>query len=287
MKYTFIEQHRTEFNVLSMCRALKVQRSGYYAWKAQPLSHRAQEDAVLLAEIQQSYADSQGIYGSPRIHRDLREAGYRCGVKRVARLMSAAKLCSVRGYRRPRYRAGKPALVSPNRLEQQFQVYQADVSWVTDITQIRTYEGWLYVAVVIDLFSRVIVGWSMKPTMRTELVLDAMLMAKWRRQPKQPVVIHSDQGSQFGSDDFSRWCKENGFVTSMSRRGNCYDNAVAESFFSSLKKERVKRRIYATREEARQDIFDYIEVFYNRKRRHSYLDQISPVAFEALRNGSN
>lgn len=286
MKYTFIDKHRAEFNVLSMCRVLKVHRSGYYAWKAQPLSLRAQQDAVLLAEIRQSYSDSQGIYGSPRIHRDLRELGYHCGLKRVARLMSSAKLASVRGYRRPRYRAGKPAVVSPNRLSQQFNVVRPDMSWVTDITQIRTYEGWLYVAVVIDLFSRVVVGWSMKSTMRTELVLDAMLMAKWRRQPKQSVIIHSDQGSQFGSDDFSRWCKENGFVTSMSRRGNCYDNAVAESFFSNLKKERIKKRIYSTREEARQEVFDYIEVFYNRKRRHSYLDQLSPMAYEALKNGS-
>ena len=286
MKYTFIDQHTAEFKVVSMCRALKVHRSGYYAWKAEPLSARAIQDAVLLVEIKQSYEESQGIYGSPRVHRDLREAGFQCGEKRVARLMREAKLKSVRGYRRPRYKSGLPAIASPNRLKQAFDVSRPDEVLVTDITQISTYEGWLYVAVVIDLYSRAVVGWSMKSSIRTEIVLDAMLMAKWRRQPKQSVTIHSDQGSQFGSDEFSRWCRENNLITSMSRRGNCYDNAVAESFFSNLKKEKIKNRIYNTREEAKSDVFDYIEVFYNRKRRHSYLDQLSPMVFEALQIGS-
>ena len=151
---------------------------------------------------------------------------------------------------------------------------------------IRTYEGWLYLAVVIDLYSRAIIGWSIKPSMVTEIVLDALLMAVWRRKPKQSVIIHSDQGSQFGSDDFMRWCKDNSLIPSMSRRGNCYDNTVAESFFSNLKKERIKRKIYSTREEAKSDIFDYIEVFYNRTRRHSFLNQLSPMAFEQLQTGS-
>jgi putative transposase len=270
-----------------MCRALKVHRSGYYAWKAEPLSARAIEDAKLLVEIKQSYEDSQGIYGSPRVHRDLREAGFKISEKRVARLMRQAKLKSVRGYHRPRYKSGKPAIASPNHLQQQFEVSRPDEVWVTDITQIRTYEGWLYVAVVVDLYSRAVVGWSMQANMRTEVVLDAMLMAKWRRQPQKPVMIHSDQGSQFGSDEFSRWCKENNLTTSMSRRGNCYDNAVAESFFSNLKKEKIKNRIYNTRGEAKSDVFEYIEMFYNRKRRHGYLNQMSPMAFEALQIGSN
>ncbi len=272
MKYTFIDEHRSEFRLVSMCRALKVHRSGYYAWKMNPLSSRAIEDAALLVEIKQSFEDSHGIYGSPRVHRDLREAGLSCDENRVARLMREAKLKSVRGYRKPRYKSGKPAIASPNRLQQQFDVSHADVAWVTDITYIRTYEGWLYVAVVIDLYSRAVVGWSMKPSMSTDIVLDALMMAVWRRQPKSPVIIHSDQGSQFGSDDFMRWCKNNSLVPSMSRRGNCYDNAVAESFFNSLKKKRIRRSIYPTREEAKSEIFDYIEVFYNRKRRHSYLN---------------
>ena len=269
-----------------MCRVLKVHRSGYYAWKATPLSRRALEDQRLLVEIRQSYEDSYGIYGSPRIHRDLREAGHRCGVKRVARLMSQAKIKSMRGYRRPRHISGKPSIAAPNRLQQQFTTNQADAAWVTDITYVRTYEGWLYLAVVIDLFSRTVVGWSMKPTMATDIVLDALLMAVWRRKPKQPVIIHSDQGSQFASDDFARWCKDNRLIPSMSRRGNCYDNAVAESFFSSLKKERIKRKIYSTREDAKSEIFEYIEVFYNRKRRHSHLNQLSPMEFEKLQIGS-
>ena len=208
------------------------------AWQPPPI-----EDHKLLLEIKQFYDDSYDIYGSPRIHRDLREAGISCGVKLVARLMQQAKLKSIRGYRRPRYKAGKPAVASPNRLQQQFTVSQPDMTWVTYITYISTYEGWLYLAVVIDLYSRTVVGWSMRPTMATEIVLDALLMAVWRRKPKQSVIIHSDQGSQYGSDDFARWCKDNNLVPSMSRRGNCYDNAVAESFFSNLKKERVKRKV--------------------------------------------
>jgi putative transposase len=269
-----------------MCRILRVQRSGYYAWIAKPQSARAQADALILADIKQFFEASTGIYGSPRIHRDLREAGTLCSEKRVARLMRQAGLRSVRGYKRPRYRVGKPATTAPNRLAQQFTTAVPDQAWVTDITYIRTYEGWLYLAVVLDLYSRTVVGWAMKPSMMTELVLDALMMAVWRRRPKQPVIIHSDQGSQFGSDDFTRWCKDNRLVTSMSRRGNCYDNAVAESFFSSLKKERIKRRIYATRAEAKSDIFDYIEGFYNRTRRHSHLGQLSPFAFEQLPSGN-
>ena len=200
--------------------------------------------------------------------------------------MQQARLRSVRGYKRPRYKAGKPAVTAPNRLQREFTVALPDQVWVTDITYIRTYEGWLYLTVVIDLYSRMVVGWAMDASMATKLVLDALMMAVWRRQPETPVMIHSDQGSQFGSDDFNRWCADNRLLPSMSRRGNCWDNAVAESFFSSLKKERIKRRIYATRQEAKSDVFEYIEGFYNRVRRHSHLDQLSPWAFEQLQTGS-
>lgn len=278
--------HRTEFRLSSMCRVLKVNRSGYYAWLAKPKSNRMLADEQILVTIKQSYANSNGIYGSPRIYLDVREAGIACSEKRVARLMQQENLRSVRGYKRPRYRVGKPATTAPNRLQQQFTVEQRDQVWVTDITYIRTYEGWLYLAVVLDLYSRAVVGWAMQPTMTTELALKALMMAVWRRKPKKPVIIHSDQGSQFGSDDFTRWCKENRLVASMSRRGNCYDNAVAESFFSSLKKEQIKRRIYATRDEAQSEVFDYIEGFYNRTRRHSHLGLLSPLAFEQLPTGS-
>ena len=224
--------------------------------------------------------------GHQGILRDLREEGVTCGQKRVARLMRQAQLRSVRGYKRPRYRVGPPATAAPNRLQREFTVTLPNQVWVTDITYIRTHEGWLYLTAVIDLYSRMVVGWSMNSSMATELVLDALTMAVWRRRPTGPVMIHSDQGSQFGSDDFARWCKDNQLVPSMSRRGNCWDNAVAESFFSSLKNERIKRQIYATRQDAKSDVFDYIEGFYNRIRRHSHLDQLSPLAFEQLRNGS-
>lgn len=265
---------------MSMCRVLRVHRSGYYAWMKEPMSDRERENQRLIGIIQEFHKASGQSYGSPRITRDLREAGELCGENRVARLMKAAGLRAKVGYKRPRYKAGRPALVVINRLEQNFDVPRPDYAWVTDITYIRTWEGWLFLAVVMDLFSRMIVGWSMKATIARELVLDALLMAVWRRKPKGKVIIHSDQGSQYGSDDWLRFCKDNGLEPSMSRRGNCYDNAVAESFFSSLKKERVCRKIYRTREEARSDIFDYIEMFYNRTRRHSYLGQVSPHAFE-------
>jgi putative transposase len=245
-----------------------------------PHSQRAIEDDRILKKIRTSYQASDGVYGSPRVHRDLREDGERCGEHHVARLMRINGLRAIRGYKKPRCRAGKPALVAPNRLEQNFSAGAPDRIWATDITYIRTFEGWLYLAIVVDLYSRIVVGWSMKPALTRDLVLDALLMAVWRRRPTQPVIIHSDQGSQYGSDDAVRFCKDHGLIPSMSRRGNCFDNAVAESFFSSLKKERIRRRIYRSREEARADVFDYIEVFYNRIRRHSHLDHMSPHDFE-------
>jgi len=194
--------------------------------------------------------------------------------------MREHKIRAVRGYRSPRRHGQKAAAVAPNRLQRQFTFKRPDEAWVTDITYIRTWQGWLYLAVVIDLHSRMIVGWSMKPTLARELVLDALLMAVWKRKPKRQLIVHSDQGSQYGSDDWLRFCRSHRIEPSMSRRGNCYDNAVAESFFSSLKKERVTKKIYRTRAEARADLFDYIEVFYNRKRRHSHIGGMSPEAFE-------
>ena len=280
MRYAFIRDHRQYFRVSTMCRVLKVHRSGFYAWLERPLSDRALEDQRLLERIRAFYIASDGVYGSPRIFKDLRENGERCGVHRVARIMREHRIRALRGYKRPRYKAGAPAVVAPNRLEQQFTMAAPDKAWVTDITYLRTYEGFLYLAVVLDLYSRMVVGWSMKPSLHRDLVLDALVMAVWRRQPKQPVIIHSDQGAQYGSDDWQRFCRDHDLDTSMSRRGNCFDNAVAESFFSSLKKERVRRRIYPTREEGRADVFDYIEVFYNRSRRHSHIGDVSPVAFE-------
>jgi putative transposase len=266
-----------------MCRVLKVHRSGYYAWLREPLSPRAKANEKLTTQIREFYDQSMGIYGSPRIFFDLKEAGVACSENRVARLMRAAQIKSVRGYKRPRYKVGKPEQVAPNQLKRQFQHHEPDHAWVTDITYIRTHEGWLYLAAVLDLHSRAVVGWSMDARMQISLVLDALTMAVWRRRPKDSVIIHSDQGSQFGSDEFNRWCKDNRLSPSMSRRGNCWDNAVAESFFSSLKSEQIKKRIYPTRAEAKSEIFDYIEGFYNRVRRHKHLDQLSPHEFERQR----
>ena len=278
--------HRAEFRLSSMCRVLKVHRSGYYAWLHEPLSPRAKANVALTHKIREFFDQSMGIYGSPRIYCDLREAGVACSENRVARLMRAANIRSVRGYKRPRYKVGKPSVVSPNQLQRQFQQGEPGRVWVTDITYIRTHEGWLYLGAVLDLHSRAVVGWAMGERMQTTLVLDALTMAVWRKRPKDWVIIHSDQGSQFGSDEFSRWCKDNRLSPSMSRRGNCWDNAVAESFFSSLKTERIKRHIYASKEEAKSDVFDYIEGFYNRVRRHKHLGQIRPLEFEARYNSA-
>ena len=267
-----------------MCRILEVARAGFYAWIHQPLSDRAIEDDRLLELIRESYAASGGIYGSPRVLLDLREAGESIGRKRVARIMRTHGIRVIRGYKIPRKVVSMPSVIAPNRLQRQFTVERPDVAWVTDITYIRTWQGWLYLAVVMDLHSRMIIGWSMQPTLARDLVLDALLMAVWRRKPKQPVIMHSDQGSQYGSDDWIRFCKAHKLDPSMSRRGNCWDNAVAESFFSSLKKERIKKQVYRTRDLAKADIFEYIEMIYNRTRRHSHLGGVSPEVFEAASN---
>src|SRR3954468_19407586 len=278
--YKFIKAHRQKHNVQLMCRLLGVAPSGYYAWLAQPVSDRAQEDACLLRLIRASFAASQGIYGSPRLFLDLREAGEGCSRHRVARLMREHQLRALHGYRMRRWSVGKPSVLIPNLLKRQFTVTRRNKAWVTDITYIRTWQGWLYLAVVMDLFSRKIVGWSAKPTIHQELVLDAVLMAVRRRRPRG-TMIHSDQGTQFGSDAWRRFCRSHRLEPSMSRKGNCWDNAVAESFFGSLKKERIKKQIYKTRELALRDVADYIDRFYNRTRRHSYLSGVSPEQFEA------
>jgi putative transposase len=246
-----------------------------------PLSDRTIEDRRLLRLIRVSYAASSGVYGSPRVFLDLREAGETCGKHRVARIMREQGIKALRGYKAPRVIQGRPSIITPNKLDREFTVDLPDRAWVTDITYIRTWQGWLYLAIVVDLYSRKVVGWSMKPTLARELVLDALVMAVWRRRPHHKVLIHSDQGSQYSSDDWLRFCQHHNLEPSMSRRGNCWDNAVAESFFSSLKKERIKKRIYKTRDLARADVFDYTEVFYNRNRRHSHLGGVSPEAFEA------
>ncbi|MDN2488638.1 IS3 family transposase [Kosakonia sacchari] len=280
LKYRFINEHRTVWGVMTMCRVLCVARAGFYAWLHNPVSARDKDNQRLLTLIRDSCSLSGGVYGYRRVHGDLNEIGEICGKNRVGRIMQLNRIKAVRGYKAPRRIAGRPSVVAPNRVQRQFTVVRANQVWVTDITYIRTWQGWLYLAVVIDLFARNVVGWSMKPTLSRELALDALMMAVWRRKPDGEVIVHSDQGSQYGSDDWQRFCRANNLAPSMSRRGNCWDNSVAESFFSSLKKERIRKRIYKTRDLARADIFDYIEVFYNRARRHSHLGGVSPEAFE-------
>lgn len=284
--YQFIKSHRKEFSVQLMCEVLEVAPSGYYAWMHRPQSDRAIEDARLLRLIRASFTASHGIYGAPRVFLDLREAGETCSKHRVARLMRENGLRALHGYRTRRWAVGKPAVLIPNLLQRQFTATKPNVAWVTDITYIRTWQGWLYVAVVIDLFSRLVVGWAAAPTIHRELVLNAVHTAVRQRRPRG-TLIHSDQGTQFGSDAWRRFCRANHLEPSMSREGNCWDNAVAESFFSSLKKECVKKHIYQNRELAITDIGLYIDGFYNCARRHSHLGGLSPEQFEASHKSPN
>lgn len=264
-----------------MCRVLKVHVSGFYAWLKNGLSGQAKRRRRLTGLIKQSWLESGCVYGYRKIHHDMLSLGEPCAQNTVAKLMHGAGLRAQVGYkRRPSKYGTKPAIVAVNRLQQDFNVAAPDTVWVTDITYIRTHEGWLYLAAVIDLYSRKVVGWSMHSRMQTSLALNALLMAIWRRKPTETVVVHSDQGSQFTSHEWREFLTDHNLEASMSRRGNCYDNAVAESFFHLLKTERIRRKTYKTRAEARQDVFDYIEIFYNPKRRHANNGMLSPVEFE-------
>ena len=288
MKYAFIRAHQTEFGVRAMCRVLRVHFSGFYAWLKEPLSHRALEDARQTELIRQAWSESGSVYGYRKLTDDLRDQGETCSENRVARLASLAGIAARIGYkRRPGRYGGKPAVLATNTLDRQFEVDAPDKVWVTDITYIKTHEGWLYLSVVIDLFSRRVVGWSAQPRMTTDLALQALLVAVWRRKPKAKVMIHSDQGSQFTSREWQVFLGQHNLEASMSRRGNCHDNAVAESFFQLLKRERIRRRTYLTREAARQDVFDYIEMFYNPKRKHTNNGMLTPVDFETRQQKLN
>ena len=281
MKYAFIKAHRNEFSVRAMCRVLKVHVSGFYAWLKNGLSGQAKRRRRLTGLIKQSWLESGCVYGYRKIHHDMLSLGEPCAPNTVAKLMKNEGLRAQVGYkRRPGKYGAKPAIAAANQLQQDFNVDALDTVWVTDITYIRTHEGWLYLAAVIDLYSRKVVGWSMHSRMQTSLALNALLMAVWRRKPTDTVIVHSDQGSQFTSHEWREFLTDHNLEASMSRRGNCYDNAVAESFFHLLKTERIRRKTYKTRQEARQDVFDYIEMFYNPKRRHANNGMLSPVEFE-------
>jgi putative transposase len=281
VRFRFIDDNRQRFGVSRMCRLLGVSTSGYYAWRGRPESLRDREDRRLLLLIRAVHQESRGGYGCPRVWRELRFRGEGCGQNRVERLMREDGLQSA--YRRkwkPKGRKARAEAVADNLLEQDFTATSPDQRWTADITYIRTHEGWLFLAVVMDLFSHRIVGWAMNKQATRHLVIDALKMATQRRRPTDGLVHHSDRGSQYGSFDFQKELELAGVICSMSSTGNCFDNAAMESFFSSLKVECIQGRVYRTRERARSDLFDWIESWYNRKRRHSYLGYESPEQFE-------
>jgi transposase InsO family protein len=266
-----------------MCRVLKVSRAGYYAWGKRPTAHHAQEDQRLGLEIAAIYRENRGRYGSPRVHFELRERGHRTGRKRVARLMRTAGL---RAREPRRFRCTTDSrhglAIKQNLLDRQFTMPAANRGWVADITYLWTLEGWLYLAVILDLFSRRVVGWALNERLERGIVLDALNMALQHRHPPQGLLHHSDRGSQYASHDYQQLLAVHGIQSSMSRNGNCWDNAVAESFFATLKVELVYRSRWSTRTHARNEVFEYIELFYNRRRRHSALGYLSPDEFEHL-----
>ena len=282
MKYAFIVRHRDVWPTRVMCRAKNVSASGFYEWFGRPASEHSQTDARLTRSIRESFELSDRTYGSPRVWHDLRAAGEQCGINRVARLMKVANLQARRKRRRlPGDGASRlENHIAPNHLQRAFEALEPNQKWVADFTYIWTAEGWLYAAAVMDLYSRRIVGWSMSDTMQARMVSDALLMALWRRGKPAALMHHSDQGSQYTSDEFQQLLKSQNITCSMSRRGECWDNAAMESFFSTLKTERCARTVYQTRAQARADVFDYIERSYNPFRKHSKLNYLSPVQFE-------
>lgn len=286
MRFAFIRDHQCEFPIVVMCHVLRVTRSGYYAWCGRQPSARQQRQTALDEQIRQVHRQSRAVYGSPRVHRELQARGVACCENTVARRMRA---CGVRAKTHRRFvarttdsRHAHP--IAPNALDRQFRQARPNQAWAADITYIPTQEGWLYLAAVIDLCSRKIVGWATADHLRAELVCDALRSAVEQRRPGRHLLHHSDRGVQYACDEFQALLKRHGLRASMSRTGNCYDNAVIESFFGTLKTELVYHENYPTRSAARQSLFEYIEVFYNRKRRHSAIDYMTPTQFESCLN---
>ncbi|MBK8274822.1 MAG: IS3 family transposase [Nitrospira sp.] len=282
VKCGFIVKHRGFWPTAWLCEALGVSRGGFYAWLTRPRSRRARRDEVLGVMIRASFLQSGRTYGARRVWHDLLAEGEACGLHRIERLMRQQALRA-----RPRRRrvpanaaSQSPGVVSPNVLNRQFDASAPNRKWVADFTYLWTAEGWRYIAAVIDLFSRRVVGWSMQATMTAQLVTDALLMAIWRRGKPDAVLHHSDRGSQYTSEPFQRLLADQGLACSLSCSGNCWDNAAMESVFSSLKTERTARTTYRTQDQAKADVFDYIERFYNLRRRHSTLGYLSPMEFE-------
>ena len=281
MRFAFIATEKACYPVALMCRVLKVSRAGYYAWCKRPASQHTQEDQRLGLAVAAIYRESRGRYGSPRVHAELRERGQRTGRKRVARLMQTAGL-RAREHRRFRCTTDSKhgMAIKQNLLERRFTVPTPNRGWVTDITYVWTLEGWLYLAVILDLFSRRVVGWSLSERLERGIALDALKMALQDRKPPQGLLHHSDRGSQYASAHYQQLLTEEGITCSMSEVGQCWDNAPMESFFGRLKCEVAPGEMFATRDQARAELFEYLEVFYNRVRRHSSLGFLSPVEFE-------
>lgn len=285
MKYQCIEARREQFPIRMMCRLLLVSKSGYYSWRTRPESKRSKIDRELIPVIKRLHDESGGIYGSPKIQFGLKDEGYHYGRRKVVRLM---RLIGLRGCPKKRFKVTTirhpDHPIAKNLLQQNFNVERPNLCWVADITYINTNQGWLFLAIIMDLFSRKIVGWSMSRWLSRHLAIDALKMAIDIRRPAEGLIHHSDRGCQYTSDDFRNELDKNRIECSMSGRGNCYDNAVAESFFGLLKRERVNRVTYRTRDEARSDLFNYIECFYNTKRQHGYLNNLSPVVYEKMKS---
>ena len=283
MRFQFIEDHRDELPVTRMCKALNVSPSGFYAWRSRPVSAREMANRELVKKIEAVYYDSYETYGSPRVYHELKSQDVACSENRVARLM---RLRGLRAKRVRRYKAttkrNKKHPVAPNLLKRDFRADRPDHKWLTDITYIPTQEGWLYLAVILDLYNRGIVGWAMSERMTSALTISALKMAIRERLPGGGLIHHSDQGSQYTDGTYQALLRDHGIQASMNGVGTWYDNAPMESFFGTLKSELVHHRMYHTRDEARPDLFFYIEAFYNRRRRHSSLDYLSPQAYEQL-----
>jgi transposase InsO family protein len=281
MKYAFIDEHRSGFRVKKMCHILGVSRSRYYAWRRRSKGPRQRENELLLERIKEAYTLGRRTYGSPRITKELRENGILCGKNRIARLM---RLHGIYAKTKRRFRVTTHSHhnlpVAENLLNRQFETDKPNKVWLSDITYIWTQEGWLYLSAILDLYNRQVIGWSMDDRLTQDLVLQALHQALGRRKPDPGIVFHSDRGSQYAGHAFRNVLDQHHFSQSMSATGNCYDNAVMESFFHTLKAESVYFERYRTRAEARQSIFEYIEVFYNRIRRHSSLGYLSPLEFE-------
>ncbi len=281
MRYRFIENHRKEHKITRLCKILEVSTSGFHNWLTRPESNRSRENQHLTQLIRYFHKKSRRNSGSPKIHRDLIDVGETCSENRVARLMKAAGIQSKLTRKFVITTNSKNTLQpAPDLLQRQFSVDRCNRAWVSDTTFIPTREGWLFLAVILDLFSRQVIGWAMSPHNNAELVCDALTMAVMRRGKVKDVIVHSDQGSTYASGDYQQQLKDNKLRCSMSRKGECLDNAVAESFFGTLKNELVHDEDYKTRPQAKQSIFDYVEIFYNRQRRHAFLDYMTPAEFE-------